>query len=192
VDFKPKEGSRIRNDWFSNRHGFDLGRPRFVFVIWYIIKCVFFLSSVPWPSRFKSWLLRRFGAEVGQGVYWKPRVNVHIPWKLKIGDHTWVGEEVCIVNFASVTIGSHCCLSQRSFVCSGNHDYRSPDMRYRHAPIVIEDGVWVGAGVFVGPGSVLGTDTVVTAMSVVNGNLEPGWVYSGHPCKAIRRRWQME
>lgn len=186
---KQKDLSRIRNDLFDNRLGFDLGRRRWVLVVWYLLKCAFFLSSLPWPSSFKSWLLRRFGAEIGRGVYWKPRVNIHIPWKLKVGDYTWIGEEVSIINFAPVSIGAHCCLSQRSFLCSGNHDYRSPDMRYRNAPIVLEDGVWVGAGVFVGPAVTVGTDAVITAMSLANRSLDRGWVYAGQPCSPVRRRW---
>jgi putative colanic acid biosynthesis acetyltransferase WcaF len=181
--------TRVRNDLFDNRKGFNLGKPKWVFVTWYFLKCLFFLSSLPWPSRFKSWLLRLFGAEVGKGVYWKPRINIHIPWKLKVGDHTWIGEEVCIINFALISIGAHCCLSQRSFLCSGNHDYRSPDMQYRNAPIILNDGVWIGACAFVGPGVEIGADAVVTACSLVNKNLEGGWVYAGQPCKTIRRRW---
>jgi putative colanic acid biosynthesis acetyltransferase WcaF len=181
--------SRVRNDTFDKRMGFDLGRPDWIFITWYFLKCIFFLSSIPWPSRFKSWLLRLFGAEIGNEVYWKPRVNIHIPWNLKVGNHAWIGEEVCIINFATVSIGAHCCLSQRSFLCSGNHDYRSPDMRYRHAPIILEDGVWVGAGAFVGPDVTVGTDAVITAMSLVNRSLEGGWVYAGQPCAPVRRRW---
>jgi putative colanic acid biosynthesis acetyltransferase WcaF len=192
VDFKQSENSRVRNDLFDHRKGFALGRARPVFVIWYLLKSFFFLSSFPWPSRFKSWLLRAFGAEVGQGVYWKPRVNIHIPWKLKVGDYTWVGEEVCIINLAFVSIGAHCCLSQRSFLCSGNHDYRSPDMQYRHAPIVLEDGVWVGAGAFIGPGVTVGADAVITAMSLANRSLEGAWIYAGQPCAPVRRRWPGE
>jgi putative colanic acid biosynthesis acetyltransferase WcaF len=185
-----KKNSRVRNDLFDNRKGFELGRSRFVFVLWYLLKCVFFLSPLPWPSGLKTSLLRLFGAEVGRGVYWKPRVNIHIPWKLRVGDYTWIGEEVGIINFAPVTIGAHCCLSQRAFICSGNHDYRSPDMGYRHAPIVIGDGVWVGAGAFVGPGVTVGTDAVITAMSLANRSLAAGWVYGGQPCKPLRPRWE--
>jgi len=185
-----KPSSRVHNDRFDNRKGFDLGRSRSVFIIWYLFKCVFFLSALPWPSRFKSMLLRLFGAEIGEGVYWKPRVNIHIPWQLKVGDYTWIGEEVCIINFAPVTIGAHCCLSQRAFLCSGNHDYRSPDMGYRHAPIVVQDGVWVGASAFVGPGVTVGTDAVITALSLANRSLDPGWVYGGQPCKPLRKRWE--
>ena len=180
---------RTRNDQFDSRKDFDLGRPKWVFILWYLFKCIFFLPAFPWPSGLKTRLLRWFGADVGKGVYWKPRVNIHIPWKLKVGDFTWVGEEVNIINFAPVTIGAHCCLSQRSFICSGNHDYRSPDMRYRHAPIILEDGVLVGAAAFVGPGVTVGTDAVITACSLASKSLAGGWVYAGNPCQPMRWRW---
>jgi putative colanic acid biosynthesis acetyltransferase WcaF len=184
--------SRVHNDQFDPGLGFELGRPSAVFILWYLCKCVFFLSPLPWPSRLKSYVLRLFGAQVGRCVYWKPRVNVHFPWKLKVGEFTWVGEEVCIYNFAQVTVGANCCLSQRAFLCSGNHDYTRMDMAYRHAPVQLGDGVWVGAQAFVGPGVSLGTDCVVTAGSVVNRSLPSAMVCAGNPCKVMRPRWKDE
>lgn len=62
-------------------------------------------------------------------------------------------------------------------------------MRYRHAPIVLQDGVWIGACAFVGPGVEIGADAVVTAMSLANRSLEGGWVYAGQPCAPVRKRW---
>jgi len=189
VNSNAEKCSRVRNDLFDKRVNFDLGRPRFVYMAWYLIKCAFFLSSFPWPSGIKSWLLRIFGAKVGEGVYWKPRVNIYFPWKLAVGDFTWVGEEVCIINFECVSIGANCCLSQRAVLCSGNHDYRSLNMQYRHAPIILEDGSWVGSCSFIAPGVIIGADAVIAAMSLVTTSLEGGWVYSGNPCARIRRRW---
>jgi putative colanic acid biosynthesis acetyltransferase WcaF len=119
----------------------------------------------------------------------KPRVNVHLPWKLEIGDYTWVGEEVCILNFEPVKIGNHCCLSQRTFLCAGNHDYSKPEMPYRNEPITIEDGAWVGAQVFVAPGVTIRTEAVVTAGSVVTKNQPAGTVCGGNPCVPLRLRW---
>lgn len=182
--------SRVRNDQFDNRKGFQRGRSTAVFALWYLLKCVFFLSPLPWPSRLKSAILRFFGATIGHGVYWKPRVNIHFPWKLAVGDFTWIGEEVCIINFASVSIGRHCCLSQRAFLCAGNHDYRAVDMAYRNAPINLQDGVWVGAVTFIGPGVSVGEDAVVTAGSVVSKDVPAGWVCGGNPCQPVRKRWK--
>lgn len=184
--------SKVRLDQFDPRFRFSRGRPVWVFLLWYFLKCVFFLSPIPWPAELRSILLRWFGATVGSRVYWKPRVNIHFPWKLTVGDHCWVGEEVCIYNFEPVTIGSHCCLSQRVMVCCGNHDYRRPDMAYRNAPITLADGVWIGAQSFLGPGLTVGVDTDVAAGSVVTSDLPAGLVCQGNPCIAVRRRWKTE
>ena len=102
-----------------------------------------FSFSRPFHGRLssKADLLRLFGAKIGRAVYLKPRVNIHFPWKLSIGDHTWIGEEVEIYNFEPVSVGSNCCLSQRTFFCAANHDYTDPAMSYRNAPIIVEDGV---------------------------------------------------
>src|SRR5262245_27584852 len=182
--------TRVRNDLFDPRHGLNRGRSWLVEAMWYFVKCGFLLSALPFSSRFKCFLLRSFGAKVGQGVVIKPRVNIHFPWKLVVGDHSWIGEEVFILNFEPITIGAHCCISQRVFLCTGNHNFRRPDMRYRNEPIVIEDGAWVGAQVFVGPGVTVGTEAVVTAGSVVVRTLPPEMVCSGDPCVALKNRWQ--
>lgn len=156
--------------------------------LWQLVKLIYLLSAFPWLAGFKSSLLRLFGAKVGCQVYWKPQVNIHLPWKPSVSDQTWVGEEVCIINFAPVTIGSHSCLSQLSMICSGNHDYRATDMRYRHAPITLSDGVGIGACVFVGPGVEVGTDAVLSAGAVATKSLEAGGGHVGKPCQSTRRR----
>lgn len=186
----PPEKSRVRLDLFSARTGLDRGCSRWVEVLWHLVKCMFFLSPLPYPSALKRGILRCFGAGVGKGVVIKPRVNIHFPWKLAVGDHTWIGEEVFILNFEPVRIGSHCCISQRTFLCAGNHDYRRPEMPYRNAPITLEDGVWIGAQSFVGPGVSIRTDAVVTAGSVVTRDLPAGRICSGNPCVPGDLRWR--
>ncbi len=182
--------TKVRNDLFDASKGLDRGRPKPVEAVWYLLKCAFFLSPLPFPSRLKCAILRAFGARVGRGVVLKPRVNIHFPWKLSIGDYAWIGEEVFILSLEPVTIGAHCCLSQRAFICTGNHDYRRPDMAYRSQPIVIQDGAWVGAQVFVSPGVTIGTDAVVAAGSVVTRSLPAEMVCSGNPCVPVKPRWK--
>jgi putative colanic acid biosynthesis acetyltransferase WcaF len=181
--------TRVRNDLFDPSRGLNRGRATAVEGLWYLVKRIFFLSAMPWPSRLRVWWLRRFGAEVGTGVVIKPRVNIHLPWKLVLGDHSWIGEEVFILNFEPVTIGAHACISQRAFLCTGNHNYRDPAMSYRNKPIAIGAGAWIGALSFVGPGVVVGVDAVATAGSMVLGDLPAGMVCSGNPCVPMKSRW---
>ena len=156
----------------------------------YLTKIAFFLTALPWPSRLKASLLRLFGARVGKGVKIKPRVNIHMPWKLDVGDHCWIGEEAFILNFEPVTIGSQVVISQRAFLCTGNHDYGRPEMPYRNEPIDIGDGAWVGASVFVGPGVRVGSECVVGAGSMVTGDLPAGMVCAGNPAVPVRPRFR--
>ncbi len=181
---------KTRLDLFDAAKGLDRGRPKAVEAIWYVLKCLVLLSPLPWPSAMRVALLRLFGARVGRGVNIKPRVNIHFPWKLEIGDHAWVGEEVFILNFEPVTIGSNACISQRAFLCTGNHDFRDPAFSYRNAPITIGEGAWVGACVFVGPGVEIGAETVVAAGAVVTRSLPPNTLCSGNPARERGPRWK--
>jgi putative colanic acid biosynthesis acetyltransferase WcaF len=179
----------IRNDLFDPTKGLDRGRPRWFEAIWYLVKCFLFLTPTPVPSAIKCSILRFFGARIGKGVVIKPRVNIHFPWKLTVGDFTWIGEEAFILNFEPVTIGAHCCISQRAFLCTGNHDYRKLTMPYRNKPITIEDGTWIGAQVFVAPGITVGNEAVITAGSVVITNPPPRTICGGNPCAPLKPRW---
>lgn len=182
--------TKVRNDRFNPRDGLARGRGALTEMLWYGCKMVFLLSAFPWPSSIKVRLLRAFGARVGNGVRIKPRVNIHFPWKLEIGDHAWIGEEVFILNFELVRVGAHACLSQRAFLCTGNHDFRDVTMRYRNASINVEAGAWVGAQVFVAPGVTIGIDAVITAGSVVLKDAPACMVSGGNPAQAIKPRWR--
>lgn len=181
--------TRVCLDKFDPTAGFVRGKPFWFEAMWYIIKCIFFLSSIPWPSSLKVKILRLFGATIGHGCVIKPRVNVHLPWRLNLGDHVWIGEEVFLLNLDLITIGSHCCISQRTFICTGNHDFRITQMPYRNRPIIIADGCWIGAQSFVGPGVTIGQEAIVVAGSVVINDLPAEQICRGNPCTAIKARW---
>lgn len=175
---------------FDPQLGLDRGASKIKEGIWYLVKVIFFLSALPYPNKLKVFILRKFGAKIGQNVIIKPRVNIHFPWKLEIGDHVWIGEEVFLLNFEVLKIGSNVCISQRSFLCGGNHDYRVPSMPYRNGPITLEDGCWVGACCFVGPGVTIGKETVVTVGSIVVADLEEKKVVSRFPLNTTKERWK--
>jgi putative colanic acid biosynthesis acetyltransferase WcaF len=180
---------KTRLDYFDPQIGLDRGQPKVVEVLWYLAKCIFFLASFPWPLSLKRGLLRLFGARIGEGVVIKPRVNVHFPWKLMVGDYAWLGEDVFILNLEPVAIGAHACISQRAFLCTGNHNYRDPCFSYRNAPITIGEGAWVGAGVFVGPGVEFGSEAVAQAGSIISRSVSSNTIMAGNPAKECGSRW---
>ncbi|MDB5061318.1 MAG: lacA 1 [Mucilaginibacter sp.] len=184
-----KKVSRVRLNDFNATISLNRGVNKFTEVTWYLMKMIFFLTAFPFPNTFKSFILKVYGTKVGKGLIIKPRVNIHMPWKLEIGDFVWIGEEVSILNFEIVKVGNNVCISQRSFLCGGNHDYTNPAMPYRNGPITLEDGSWIGAGSFVGPNVIIGTDSIITAHSVVTRSTNVNSIYSGNPASYVKKRW---
>lgn len=177
--------SKVRNDLFDPSAGLDRGRPRWIEVLWYACKVVFFLSSLPWPSSVKRALLVGFGAEVGGGLYIRPRVNIHFPWKLRVGDHCWIGERSEILNLEEVILEDHVALAHDVYLAAGGHDVRSPTMAYKNRPIVIKEGAWVATRAFVGPGVQVGSQAVVAAGAVVTKDVPQNAIVGGNPAKQI-------
>ena len=136
------------------------------FIIWYFLFGPIF-RSLFFPNALRVILLRKLGASIGNGVILRRKVRVHFPWNLEIGDDSWIGEEVWFINHEKVTIGSNVCISQRSIICSGGHDYRSASLEYAHKPIEIKDGAWVCLDAKVLPGVTIGECSVISAGEVV-------------------------
>lgn len=171
---------------------FDVGTykagPKFRTLLWYIVNYYFLASSFPWPSQLKSSVLRLFGARIGKGLVIKPRVRIKNPWRLEIGEHCWIGEDVWIDNLADVRIGSHVTISQGAMLLTGNHDYTISSFPYRLGKIIIEDGVWVGAKSVVCPGVTCKTHSILTVQSVASKNLDAWSIYVGNPAFFLRAR----
>jgi len=136
-------------------------------------------------SRAKIWVLRLFGARIGAGMVLKPFVRIKYPWKLHVGAHCWIGQDVWIDNLADVRIGDHVCISQGAYLCTGSHDYRSTNFDLLVRTIDIEDGVWVAAKVLIIGGVIVGRDAVLSIGSVVKGDVRPGSLVSGNPAQCV-------
>ena len=171
---------------FDNSN-FDRGRPRWVEVCWRAVEGLFFNSWLP-GSGWRVWLLRLFGAQVGNGVVIKPHVRVKFPWKLIIGDHTWIGESVWIDNLAEVRIGSNCCISQGAYFCTGSHRWDRETFELETKPIVIEDECWVGAKTQIAPGVVMQSGAVLTLGSIASSNMAGGSIHTGMPAVRVKTR----
>jgi putative colanic acid biosynthesis acetyltransferase WcaF len=157
-------------------------------VMWHFMAAWIVRSRILPFSAVKTACLRLFGAKIGKGVVIKPGVRVKFPWKLEIGDHCWIGEDVWIDNLARVKIGSNVCVSQGVYFCTGNHDWSDPAFSLKTLPITIEEQCWIAAKAIIGSGVTVGKGAVLTLGSVATRNLEPMKIYSGNPAQAINER----
>lgn len=171
---------------FRGNH-FDRAKPFWVEALWLIASAVFVSSWLPgsWHRRLT---LKLFGASVGQHVVIKPRVRIKFPWRLVVGDNSWIGEDAWIDNLAPVTIGSSACISQGTYLCTGSHDWTSPAFDLVVKAIVVGDGAWIAARSTIGPGVTVGEGAVLALDSTALKNLDPWCIYSGGPAVFIKRR----
>lgn len=167
---------------------YQVGRPFMVRVAWFLVGLPLLRSSLLPSSAVRRKLLRWFGAQIGEGAVIRPGVRVKFPWKLKLGDHCWIGEDCWIDNLAPVTLGNHVCVSQGAYLCTGSHDWSDPTFGLITRPIDVHDGAWIAARVSVGPGSVIGSHAVIGFGSVVTGVVPPYEIHGGNPASFLRQR----
>ncbi|MEJ2673194.1 MAG: WcaF family extracellular polysaccharide biosynthesis acetyltransferase [Deltaproteobacteria bacterium] len=177
----------FRLDRFD-RSGFDYGRSKFYVLIWFLCQeTLFRFSPVPCHD-FRRKLVKIFGCRVGKQVILHPRARLHYPWRIEIGDHSWIGDEVRLYSIAPIKIGEHTIISQKCFLCTAGHDYDDPHFKTTQAPITVGNGVWLAADVYVAPGVTIGDNTVIGARSSVFHDMPAKMVCYGYPCRPIRPR----
>lgn len=167
---------------------FDKGAGRLKIIIWFLVNALIVRASWNPFMGIKIALLRAFGAKIGKGLIIKNEVRVKSPWFLTIGNNCWIGENVWIDNLDRVTIGNNVCISQGAMLLTGNHDYKVSTMPYRNAPIMVEDGAWVGANSTVCPGVTVHENAILTVGSIATKNMETNGIYQGNPAIKIRDR----
>ena len=172
------------------------GKPGWYVQLWWIAEAILFRPSPQVLYGWRRFLLRCFGAKIGKGVIIRPTVRTQFPWKLTIGDYSWVGDDVVLYSLGTISIGSHAVVSQKSYLCAGTHDYTKTDFPILGLPVVIEDECWLATDVYVAPGVTIGRGTVVGARSSVFKSLPAGMVCMGSPARVIKERvedgWQMK
>jgi len=177
---------QVRLDLFQNA-AFDRQRPAYLEALWVLVQAALVRSFIP-GSAHRRLLLRAFGARIGRGVIVKPGVRVKFPWKLEVGDYSWVGEGAWIDNLAPVRIGANCCISQEAYLCTGSHNWSKPSFDLIVRPIELHDGAWVAARAVVGPGVVVGEGAVLLLGAVATKSLPPWTINCGNPAQPIRAR----
>lgn len=147
--------------------GYDRGAPVWRQVAWMLVSRTV-LTRWWFPASARAAVLRTFGATIGSGVNIRHGVTIHWPWKLTVGDASWIGDGTWILNLEQVTIGSNTCVSQGVLLCTGSHLRRSPTFEFDNAPIVVGDSVWLAAratvlrGVTIGDGVTVGATALIT------------------------------
>lgn len=165
---------------------FDRGKPSYIIALWWIVQDTLFRCSLHNMYGFRNFILRCFGAKIGKNVKIRRKCEITYPWKLEVGDNTWIDDEVLLYNLENITIGSNCSITRRSFLCTGNHNTKDAHFGLIVKPITIEDDVWIQADCFIAQNIVVKSGSVIGARSSVFNKLEDSGLYYGSPAKKVK------
>ena len=83
------------------------GRNAFIVQLWWLVQSILFRTSPQFLYGWRNFLLRLFGAKIGKKVIIRPSVKITYPWKLTIGDYSWIGDDVNLYTLGEIDIGNN-------------------------------------------------------------------------------------
>ncbi len=164
------------------------GRSAAIVQLWWLVQSTLFAWSPQFLYGWRRFLLRLFGAKIGKKVLIRPSARITYPWKLSVGDYSWIGDNVELYTLGEIEIGAHVVISQRSYLCTGSHDFTKISFDIYARPIVVHDQVWIASDVFVMPGVSIGLGCVVGGRSTVFQDLPAGKICFGNPATPVKDR----
>lgn len=135
------------------------------------------------------------GTRINYGAFLAPvvehRGRTYDPW-IHIGDRNYLGRDLHISCVGEVRIGSDCMLGDRILITDTYHEYRDPDTPIQDqpladsAPVVIEDGVFMGHGCAILRGVTVGRNAYIAFGAVVTRDVPPNAVVAAPPARVLR------
>lgn len=144
--------------------------------------------SLPFFNSYRTFILRLFGAKIGQNCKIDSKVRIWAPWNLETGNLVAIGFDTLIYNPGKISIGNKVTISQRAHLCSASHDYTYKSNPLITEPIRINDLVWISADAFIGMGVIINLGAIVGARAAVFKDIEPWTIVGGNPAKFIKKR----
>lgn len=173
--------SKFNNNWYNPGNKLKV-------ILWFFANSLIINNYLPIPMSIKIFVLKLFGAKIGENLTIKPKVNIKYPWFLEVGNNVWIGETAWIDNFVKVTIEDNVCISQGATLLTGNHNYKKNNFEMIVSEIYLEKGVWIGAKSVVCGGVRCLSHSVLSVNSVATKDLNPYIIYQGNPAEAVRER----
>jgi acetyltransferase-like isoleucine patch superfamily enzyme len=149
------------------------------------------LNAVPFDNldARKSLLSEIFGKPVPESLSILPPFYCDYGLGATFGEKVFINQGCFFLDLGGITVGDRVLIGPRVTLSTAGHPVEL-DERYdgvTHAPIVIEDDVWIGAAATITPGVTIGRGSVVGAGSVVAKDVPPMSVVTGTSVVERRR-----
>ena len=171
---------------YQNRHSLTSKGVR---LLWEVVWLLLFRMTPRWClNGWRCFLLRLFGAKIGRGVRIQGSARVWQPWRLTIGENSWIDGNVNLYAVDEIVIGSNSVVSDGAFLCTATHDIRTAGFPLATRPIALGNNVWIAARAIVLPGVNIGDGAVIGAGSVVTRDVAASTVVAGNPALCVSNR----
>lgn len=145
-------------------------------------------------SRLRTAIYRSAGIAIGPRslLFGKLDFNGSGPiWRrLRIGADCQINSPLFLDLNADITIGNRVSIGHHVVFVTADHEIGPGERRcgtLTSAPIVIEDGCWIGAGATILPGVTIGRGSVVSVGSVVATDVPANRLVGGVPARIVKQ-----
>ena len=163
---------------------------KFFFLIYVLLSQINFHYKIRFIdiilNKIRMNLLRICGAKIGKNSSIHPNVMLINPQNISLGDNTNIGSNSEIFNYSELIIGDNVDIGTQFYINTNNHiikDQNKP-LAYQGTiskKIVIGSDIWIGARVTILSNVKINDRVVIGAGSLVNRDLESGYLYAGSP-----------
>jgi len=145
-------------------------------------------------KRIRAWHYRGLLAGAGDNLRVAAGFKITDPNNLVVGDNCYLGEDAQLYAWGErITLGNNVLVAAGVRMITRKHGFADPgvpmsEQGYTHAPITIEDDVWIGFQALILPGVTIGRGSIIGANAVVTKDVAPYSIMGGVPARLIRRR----
>jgi acetyltransferase-like isoleucine patch superfamily enzyme len=139
------------------------------------------------PAEIRALFARLTGVSIDPSFWLLPPFYTDFGRNIGVGRNVFINHACEFMDRGGITIGDNVLIGPKVNLVTINHPLDPTRRRSTHcAPIVVEDGAWLGAAVSVMPGVTIGRNAVVAANAVVTRDVARNTVVGGIPARFIR------
>jgi len=137
-------------------------------ITWYLVNNLIINSFFPFIS-IKVFLLKIFGAKIGENVYLGKNIYIKYPKNLILGNNVWIGNFTIFDNVSKIIIEDNVCISQYTTLVASNRDFRDDQFNKIDADILIKSNSWISSCCKIGPNACIKENSFIRFGSVITG-----------------------
>ncbi len=137
-------------------------------------------------------LLQMSGSKIGKNSIVREKTFILVPSNLEIGNNSSIGAKSELFNSVKVIIGNDVDIGSQFYINTDNHKFDDSSKPISKQGVTSEEikigsDIWIGARVTILSGVKIEDRVIIGAGSLVNKDLDTGYIYAGVPAKRIKK-----